>query len=249
MPIGEPDAVVAGLWSGEKREDEQDVTQLSFTNSEFLRAYGLNSRNILDYFYSSPFYARCGGPTSLNEAWRRSGCSASMQGEKQRHELDGHEFVLASCNEDARQGRIETSVFVVQKVLHRRGQEGTDARDVFYVISGTIYKAPQLGAVFDGVLQVVSFATERILAKQVEDLDRKRRKLVDERTSVTASSAHGGAESSPGGETPVEEDWPAWCVFPRKTVPSHWVRQAMAAASAASSGNDATVMSAAAAVT
>ena len=49
------------------------------------------------------------------------------------------EFVVLSANEDGKAGRVETSVFVIQRLVHPK-----TFKETFYVVSGTVYQAPEL---------------------------------------------------------------------------------------------------------
>ncbi|CAE7544002.1 MED6 [Symbiodinium natans] len=137
----------------------EDLAQLSFVNEDFLRRHGLNVSNVLDYFYTSPFYLRCGGPESVNERRRR--------GQRVEAGAAGIEFVVAAANADAREGRLETSIFVLQRVLRRAGEPAI-AQDVFYVLAGAVYKAPHVVDIFDGALCQAARAANSILKKQLE---------------------------------------------------------------------------------
>ncbi|CAK9090004.1 unnamed protein product [Durusdinium trenchii] len=110
--------------------DLADLAHVSFVNTEFLEKNGLTPKNVLEYFYTSPFYLHF-GEGSLNEQRRRG-----LQVEAQ---AGSHEFVLRTANEDAKAGVVETSIFVLQRLQHP-----ATSKETFYVISGTIYKAPEL---------------------------------------------------------------------------------------------------------
>eukprot|EP00927_Polykrikos_kofoidii_P083849 TRINITY_DN8693_c0_g1_i1.p1 TRINITY_DN8693_c0_g1~~TRINITY_DN8693_c0_g1_i1.p1 ORF type:complete len:265 (+),score=43.88 TRINITY_DN8693_c0_g1_i1:114-908(+) len=227
-----------------------DIAHVVYVNPDFLRAHRLTSRNVLEYFYASPFYARCGGPTSLNEQRRRHGAEAvgpPTPGD--------HEFVLAGCNDDAREGQTETSVFIVQKVLHRSGQSGAVPSDTFYIIAGTIYKAPKLSTFFDTALLVAASSADQLLGRQLEDLGRKRRRMLEaeEEVDPVAGSEAANPESGNGAldRTGGVSDcldavlsdgvpkWPPWCFFEKRSVPSGWVREAlMGGISVAGAGQD-----------
>ncbi|CAE8583442.1 unnamed protein product, partial [Polarella glacialis] len=158
--------------SGSADTAADEIAHVSFANVEFLRRYGLNVKNVLEYFYTSPFYLHCGGPSSLNERRRRAG-----SGEEVRPSGNWHEFTLVHANEDAKDGRVETSIFVIQKVLWREGHEGSVPSEVFYVLSGSIYKAPQIGELFDAAICQAARSADLILRKQLEGVSRKRPRL------------------------------------------------------------------------
>lgn len=198
---------------------------MAFSNPDFLRQYGLTAQNALDYFYSSPFYALCGGAQSLNEQRRRGTATPVIT-------ADLAEFVVAYANEDAKQGRVETSVIVIEKVIHKGDQDGgVVPRDIFYIITGTIYKAPQLDEVFSGTFRVAAVAAERILAVQLDDLAAKRRRL----NSAVSGTQSGASDSTvPTGSRPssaacttAKSPWPEWVHFERKQLPAAWLRDAV----------------------
>merc|ERR1712216_748019 len=138
-------------------------------------------------FYTSPFYAKCGGPASLNERRRRGEVVAAGT-------IAGPEFLLAYTNEVAQAGRTETSVFVVERVIHKEGLVETFPSDVFYIIAGTIYKAPKVWDFVDSVLQVAAGAAEGIMTRQVEELDHKRQRLATEHQEPVATNDDVGGD-------------------------------------------------------
>ncbi|CAE7754583.1 MED6 [Symbiodinium sp. CCMP2456] len=168
-------------------------------NEDFLRKHGLSTSNVLDYFYTSPFYLRCGGPESINERRRRGQREAATT---------GIEFVVAGANADAREGLLATSIFVLQRVLRRAGESATP-QDAFYVLAGTVYKAPSLVDIFDGALCQSARAASSILKKQLESM----------RQSTEEEAPH-------APESRLGDGWPAWCNFERPAVPAVWLRGA-----------------------
>eukprot|EP00439_Symbiodinium_sp_Y106_P020733 s1582_g2.t1 len=178
----------------------EDLAQVSFVNEDFLRKHGLSTSNVLDYFYTSPFYLRCGGPESINERRRR--------GQRVEAATTGIEFVVAGANADAREGILGTSIFVLQRVLRRAGESATP-QDAFYVLAGTVYKAPSLVDIFDGALCQSARAASSILKKQLESM----------RQST-------GDEAPDAPESRLGDGWPAWCNFERPAVPAVWLRGA-----------------------
>lgn len=206
------------------------VANLSYTNPAFILTHGLNPKNILTYFYASPFYVRCGGHDSLNELRRRG----SSQDLAAATDTDGHEFILAWCNADAQEGRTETSVFVLQKVVRRVGRDGAVPSDVFYVLAGTVYKAPQIGEVFETALAGATRAAGELLGRQTEDLRRKRRRITSRRAqSMQQNWACVDPDCPDEAEVGGLPPWPSWCIFERHAAPSAWVSEALTTASAA----------------
>eukprot|EP00438_Fugacium_kawagutii_P022932 Skav226769 [mRNA] locus=scaffold8:173589:177173:- [translate_table: standard] len=163
-----------------------DLSHVSFANPDFLEKNGLTSNNVLEYFYTSPFYQHL-GPNSLNEQ-RRRGLQAEAQ-------PGSHEFVVLAANEDAKEGRVETCIFVIQRLQHP-----ATPKETYYVVAGTVYQAPELSELFKSALCQSAVGALGILKKQLEAM---RPPEVDQPNSA-----------SPG--------WPAWCVFEQRPVPSAW---------------------------
>jgi len=117
----------------------------------------------------------------------------------------------------------------VHKVLHRKGQDGAvPSGDAFYIIAGTVYKAPQVGDVFDTALYMVASALDVILERQTEGFAPKRRKLA--KTSPAESAAK--EFTTPGGsgaDADLAPNWPVWCTFEKKTMPNAWGHEALRA--------------------
>ena len=170
-----------------------DLAHVSFLNPEFLEKNGLTPKNVLDYFYTSPFYPHF-GQNSLNEQRRRG-----LQVEAQ---AGSHEFVLRAANEDAKAGRVETSIFVLQLLQHP-----SIFKESFYVISGTIYKAPELSELIKSAIGQSAFGATSILKKQLEAMRIPLPEATDDAKTTAADEAIG---------------WPAWCQFETGIVPAAW---------------------------
>mmetsp|Transcript_49926 Transcript_49926/g.93442 ORF Transcript_49926/g.93442 Transcript_49926/m.93442 type:complete len:190 (-) Transcript_49926:45-614(-) len=184
----------------------EDLAQVRFMNDDFLQKHGLTVSNVLDYFYTSPFYLRCGGPESLNELRRRGGVIDEAMA------TTNTEFVLVCANDDAKEGRMETSIFVLQRVLRRPG-EAASPRETFYILAGTIYKAPPAAEIFDAALCQSAVAARSILAMQLD---------VFQRTEEESIPANGTRDP--------ESTWPAWCHLERPAMPPSWLRTVTAEA-------------------
>eukprot|EP00933_Yihiella_yeosuensis_P017128 TRINITY_DN14398_c0_g1_i1.p1 TRINITY_DN14398_c0_g1~~TRINITY_DN14398_c0_g1_i1.p1 ORF type:complete len:249 (-),score=48.99 TRINITY_DN14398_c0_g1_i1:372-1085(-) len=195
---------------------ETEIAHASFIDVDFLRRYGLTKKNILEYFYASPFYLHCGGPSSLNER-RRRGQEALRTG-------NSHEFKLIYANEDAEEGRAETSVFVIQKEVFKEGKEGSVPSDVFYVLAGSIYKAPQLSELFEAAVCQAARSVDVVLKRQMEGVDRKRQRLDEDGQKRASASKEDSQELS---------RWPDWCIFEQKTVQNAWMSEALKATQSA----------------
>jgi hypothetical protein len=118
-------------------------TSLSFRDQGFLVSEGLHPRNVLDYFCESPFYFRYNGVNSLNEQVRRGAkTSLTVALEDTTHIVEWFELVF--FNEEGAKGFVDESIFVIQK-FHRQYASQKVPRQVFYVLSGTVYQALSLG--------------------------------------------------------------------------------------------------------
>ena len=94
----------------------------------WLKFYGLSRVNVLDYFYSSPFFN-----TSSNNQLIRT------QGVRPEHLLSmvGIEYVLDEVNIS------EPNLFVI-RMQYRKSPRETSPKDIFYCIDGIIYQSPDM---------------------------------------------------------------------------------------------------------
>ena len=94
----------------------------------WLKFYGLSRVNVLDYFYSSPFFDL----TSNNQLIR-------TQGVRPEHLITmvGLEYVLDEINIS------EPNLFVI-KMQYRKSPREVSPRDVYYCIDGVIYQSPDM---------------------------------------------------------------------------------------------------------
>jgi hypothetical protein len=124
----------------------------------WLKFYGLSKVNVLDYFYSSPFF----DISSNNQLIRTQGVTPD-------HLLSmvGLEYVLDQVNIS------EPNLYVI-KMQFRKSLRETSPRDIFYCIDGIIYKSPDmldlvrsriakashyLGNSFDELHQTISYSS------------------------------------------------------------------------------------------
>ena len=94
----------------------------------WLKFYGLSRVNVLDYFYSSPFFDL----TSNNQLIR-------TQGVRPEHlvTMVGLEYVLDEINIS------EPNLFVI-RMQYRKSPREVSPRDIFYCIDGVIYQSPDM---------------------------------------------------------------------------------------------------------
>ena len=94
----------------------------------WLKFYGLSRVNVLDYFYSSPFFN-----TSSNNQLIRT------QGVRSEHlvSMVGIEYVLDEINIS------EPNLFVI-RMQYRKSPRETTPKEIFYCIDGIIYQSPDM---------------------------------------------------------------------------------------------------------
>ncbi len=94
----------------------------------WLTTFGLSTDNVLDYFYTSPFYE----PNCNNEIIRTQGVSSA-------HLLS---LVGLEYNVDLQSSK-EPHLYVIRKQL-RRSKNATETLDIFYCLDGIVYQSPVL---------------------------------------------------------------------------------------------------------
>jgi hypothetical protein len=119
-----------------------------FIDIAWLNRFGLDTSNVLNYFYGSPFY----DPNCNNEIIR-------AQGIKESHlmKLQGIEYALdlQACK--------EPHLYVVKKV-NRQSQTKVELLDVFYCLNGIFYQSPLALDVFHSRLLRSSWNLKRSLS-------------------------------------------------------------------------------------
>lgn len=94
----------------------------------WLATFGLRHDNVLEYFYTSPFY----DPICNNEAVRTQGLSSDhLQG------LTGLEYVVDL------QSSKEPHLYVIRKQF-RRSKQSAETLEIFYCLDGIVYQCPLL---------------------------------------------------------------------------------------------------------
>ena len=106
-------------------------------------AEGLNASNVLEYFYESQFYSETGGSSSINEMIRRGAIAPASA-----PRIDGDIYQLVTCNAEGETGMIDTSIFVIQKFKQVVNKPRVPL-EIFYIVSGNIYRAPGLGRLIE----------------------------------------------------------------------------------------------------
>jgi hypothetical protein len=124
-----------------------ELSSISFRDEQFLVSEGLSSRNVMEYFYQSPFYSLTGGQNSINEMIRRGSIAPASASR-----VDGDLYMMVSANEEGEAGLVDTGIFVVQKFMQQVNKPRIPL-EVFYVQCGTIYQAPGLGRLIERHLE------------------------------------------------------------------------------------------------
>ncbi len=106
---------------------KQEAVQ--YVDIYWIKTFGLNRLNILEYFYTSPFFDQ----TSCNQALRIQGLPAL---EKELSGMRGWQFVLDE------QFTFEPSLFVIKKFF-RTDSRTTSLSDVFYCLDGVFFQCPE----------------------------------------------------------------------------------------------------------
>ena len=107
----------------------------------WLKTFGLFSGNVLDYFYTSPFFDQ----SSNNQLIR-------TQGVKPEHLINevGIEYVLDEHN------MSEPHLYVIKKQL-RESPRKAELQEIYYIIDGVIYQSPDLLQLFRARISKASY--------------------------------------------------------------------------------------------
>ncbi|KAJ3072425.1 Mediator of RNA polymerase II transcription subunit 6, partial [Quaeritorhiza haematococci] len=112
---------------------ENDLTHVSFKDTNFLQMFGLWEHNVLDYFALSQFYDK----SSLNEQIKMQARFNELQANMlDRRRMVGLEYDLWYFT-------YQPSLFVIRK-KYRSSPTKVDLIGIYYIIEGTIYQAPDL---------------------------------------------------------------------------------------------------------
>uniref|UniRef100_A0A7S1VD77 Mediator of RNA polymerase II transcription subunit 6 n=1 Tax=Sexangularia sp. CB-2014 TaxID=1486929 RepID=A0A7S1VD77_9EUKA len=133
---------------------EEDIDKISFRDQTFLSTFQLHSDNAIDYFRLSPFYS----PTCDNEVIRMQGLSPSSL-----LTMTGIQYTIAVVTNE----RPIAHVILVRKE-RRLSPERAVPLDFFYMLHGTVYKAPSLQEVLAGRLAAAADSLARCLSLLVE---------------------------------------------------------------------------------
>jgi hypothetical protein len=107
---------------------ESSGSDLSWKDNLWLHAFGLSKENILEYFYTSPFFDL----SSNNQAIRTQGVGVSfLTG------MTGVQYVVDETNSH------EPSLFVIKKIW-RQDPRVVTLLGVYYCLDGVLYESPNL---------------------------------------------------------------------------------------------------------
>lgn len=107
----------------------------------WLTTFGLSTHNVLDYFYTSPFY----DPASNNEEVRKQGVSPDHL-----QAMVGSEYAVDL------QSSKEPHLYIIRK-QNRRSKNCTETLEIFYCLDGIIYQCPLLLDVLKARIAKASF--------------------------------------------------------------------------------------------
>ena len=116
----------------------------------WLSTFGLTLHNVMEYFYTSPFY----DPTSNNETFRIQGITSNvMVTHLTNGKTTGIEFALDAVNSK------EPHLFVIKK--QNRNRNSVDVLEVYYCLDGIIYQSPLLLDLLRNRIAKVAFKLKR----------------------------------------------------------------------------------------
>ena len=155
-------------------------TQSAWRYDEWLAAYALDERSVLDYFAHSPYYDL----DCLNEQAKAHGLTPD-----EVRQLTGTEFGVAAAAPD---------LFVIERRL-RRGPDDVGIVAVFYVLQGTLYVAPDLHTLLSSRVERAAWRLEQAVLAA--------RTLYAERLAAAAAERGAGdGGGGGGGDAPATGD-------------------------------------------
>lgn len=104
------------------------MSHQTYCDITWLATFGLSSANVLDYFYTSPFYDQ----DCNNEIVRTQGVSLTHL-----LEMEGIEYVIDEKNSK------EPNLFIIQHNI-RKSPRAAEVIGVYYCLDGTLYQGPFL---------------------------------------------------------------------------------------------------------
>jgi len=146
----------------------------------WLKTFGLFKGNVLDYFYTSPFFDH----TSNNQLIRTQGVTNARD---HLMTMEGMEYELDELN------MSEPNLYVIKKQIRRKTpRPSVELLDIYYVIDGIIHQSPDL-------LQL----TRSRISKAAHHLGRSFHEL-QSTTTFTSKHGHRCWMQGGGGEGEVE---------------------------------------------
>ncbi|KAJ3388036.1 Mediator of RNA polymerase II transcription subunit 6 [Lobulomyces angularis] len=117
------------------KQNEEELLNVCFKDTNFLQMYSLNEFNVLDYFSYSQFYEK----SSLNEQIKMQARFNELQANMlDRRAMTGVEYDLWYHHITP-----NSSFFVIRKQI-RHSPTKVDLMGLYYIINGTIYQSPDL---------------------------------------------------------------------------------------------------------
>lgn len=141
--------------------EQVELDEVQWRAPEWIRAYGLRTDNVLDYFALSPFYDR----SSNNQVLRmQSAFNEQLQTrtdlQNELVKMKGIEFVLAIAN--------EPDLWVIRK-QERSSPSDAKILATYYVVGDNIYQAPTTYSVLSSRIFAISLYMGKAL-DNVQDL-------------------------------------------------------------------------------
>lgn len=128
-----------------------------FIDITWLSTFGLRIDNVLDYFYTSPFY----DPNCNNEIIRSQGLTS-----EHLQALQGPEYAVdINCSQPPH-------LFVIRKQI-RRSKLNCDTVEIFYCLDGILYQCPVLVDVLQTRIAKATVALQASFSALQEVIDEK----------------------------------------------------------------------------
>ena len=110
------------------------IIDVQYVDIQWLSAYGLTRHNVLEYFYTSPFF----DTSSNNQVIRIQGVDLA-QHESILQSMTGIEYVLDDLN------TAEPNLFVIREQRRRsRRPQDVELVNAYYILDGLVFQCPDL---------------------------------------------------------------------------------------------------------
>lgn len=151
---------------------------IQYVDVQWINMNGLVKSNVLDYFYTSPFFDQ----DSCNQILRRQNLSSSS---KVLIDEIGLQYEVDNANSH------EPSLYVIRKI-HRSSPKSTQLLGIYYCLDGVIYQAPVL-------LELLRVRYSKAAYHLDKAFDLVRKAHSQELSALLASSSSSSSSSSSDG--------------------------------------------------